>query len=72
MSKLPTDTKSSMNGIKGGYWLSKQADQYHPIDIPSSCFTHVFYASVGVDPENYRIIITPTDKQWMKSSGTRE
>nr|DAD45168.1 TPA_asm: hypothetical protein HUJ06_003398 [Nelumbo nucifera] len=53
--------------IKGGYWPSWRADTDPPSTIPTSYFTHLFYAFVGVNATTYKLTITSTDAQWMRN-----
>ncbi|PON44510.1 1,4-alpha-glucan-branching enzyme [Trema orientale] len=50
------------NGIKGGYWLSKQANIFPPERIPTSYFSHLFYAFVGVNATNGKLIISKSQE----------
>ncbi|KAL8492982.1 hypothetical protein ACS0TY_024259 [Phlomoides rotata] len=55
----------SPRSIKGGYWISWNAASLPPSTIPTSYFTHIFYAFVLVDPTSFQILITPYDEQQM-------
>ncbi|CAK9136606.1 unnamed protein product [Ilex paraguariensis] len=48
-------------GIKGAYWPSGQAGTLPPSMIPTSYFTHIFYAFVLLDSTSYQVSITQTD-----------
>ncbi|PON88843.1 1,4-alpha-glucan-branching enzyme [Trema orientale] len=50
------------NGIKGGYWLSKDAIGFPPERITTSNFTHLFYAFVPVNSTNGKLIISKTQE----------
>lgn len=52
-------------GVKGAYWPSWLAETLPPSSIPSSYFTHLFYAFVLPDATTYRLSITQPDDQWM-------
>ncbi|OMO90977.1 hypothetical protein COLO4_18739 [Corchorus olitorius] len=56
---------SSDEGIKGGYWPSWLAYSFPPSSIPTSYFTHVFYAFIGIDASTYNLTITQPDDEWM-------
>ncbi|KAI3962265.1 hypothetical protein MKW92_015863 [Papaver armeniacum] len=57
---------SSSNGIIGGFWPSWYAEAKPPSTIPTSRYTHVFYAFVNADPRAYFTLkITPTAKRLM-------
>ncbi|KAK4415028.1 Class V chitinase CHIT5 [Sesamum alatum] len=55
----------SPRGIKGAYWPSWQADSLPPWTIPTSYFTHLFYAFLLVDATSFQLLITQADEQWM-------
>ncbi|XP_030954760.1 class V chitinase CHIT5a-like [Quercus lobata] len=71
MLKLPESTSPSPStpprGIKAGYWPSWRAEKFPPSAISTSYFTHLFYAFVVPDANNYQILITQTDDKWMKN-----
>ncbi|KAI3973713.1 hypothetical protein MKX01_031133 [Papaver californicum] len=51
-------SSSSSNGIVGGFWPSWYASSKPPSTIPTSHYTHVFYAFVNPDPSaNFRLKI---------------
>ncbi|PON57301.1 1,4-alpha-glucan-branching enzyme [Trema orientale] len=54
-------------GIKGGYWLAQQATILPSERIPVSCFTHVFYAFVGVDPGTGALRIPQQDEEQIEN-----
>ncbi|KAK2994327.1 hypothetical protein RJ640_009468 [Escallonia rubra] len=56
---LPSD------GIKGAYWPSWLAETLPPSTIPTSYFTHLFYAFVLPDATSYQLFVTQPDDQWM-------
>ncbi|PON37506.1 1,4-alpha-glucan-branching enzyme, partial [Trema orientale] len=51
-----------MSGIKGGYWLSRDAAGFAPERIPTSNFTHLFYAYAPVNATNGKLIISKTQE----------
>lgn len=53
------------NNIKAGYWLTQQAATFPPKKIPSSYFTHLFYAFVAVDATTSKLKITDEDLTWI-------
>ncbi|PON52383.1 1,4-alpha-glucan-branching enzyme [Parasponia andersonii] len=53
---------SGSSGIKGGYWLSEDAASFPPERIPTSNFTHLFYAYVPVNATNGKLIISKTQE----------
>ncbi|XP_022862243.1 acidic mammalian chitinase-like [Olea europaea var. sylvestris] len=53
------------SGVKGAYWPSWLAQTLPPSNIPTSYFTHLFYAFVLPDATSYQLIITKPDDQWM-------
>ena len=61
---MPVPTPSS-SGIKGAYWPSWLAESLPPVGIPTSYFTHLFYAFVQLDASAYQLSITQPDEQWM-------
>ncbi|KAI3443982.1 hypothetical protein Pfo_000647 [Paulownia fortunei] len=61
----PPPSHPSPRGIKGAYWPSWQAESLPPSSIPTSYFTHLFYAFVLVDATSFEIVITQPDEQWM-------
>lgn len=60
---LPPTADPSSGGVKGGYWPSSSA--LPPSAIPTSYFTHLFYAFVQVDANSFQILITPSDERLM-------
>ena len=52
-------------GVKGGYWPSWQVEKFPPSAIPTSYFTHLFYAFAVPDANSFQLLITQTDDQWM-------
>ncbi|KAK9995570.1 hypothetical protein SO802_020256 [Lithocarpus litseifolius] len=53
--------------IRGGYWRSSEADNFPPDSIQTTYFTHLYYATVAIHPDTYKITpISPNDKKWMK------
>jgi chitinase len=69
MLKQPETTSPSPStpprGVKGGYWPSWRAEKFPPSAIPTSYFTHLFYAFVVPDANSFQLLITQTDDQWM-------
>lgn len=63
----PCPPPYSSDGIKGGYWPSWLAYSLPPSSIPTSYFTHVFYAFIGIDGSSYNLSITQPDDQWMSN-----
>ncbi|KAJ9688910.1 hypothetical protein PVL29_014525 [Vitis rotundifolia] len=61
---MPVPTPSS-SGIKGAYWPSWLAESLPPVGIPTSYFTHLFYAYLQLDASTYQLSITQPDEQWM-------
>lgn len=55
----------SSNGIKGAYWPSWLGESLPPVRIPTSYFTHIFYAFVQLDATTYQLSVTRSDEQWM-------
>ncbi|OVA03023.1 Glycoside hydrolase [Macleaya cordata] len=55
------------NAIQGGYWPSWRADSDPPSTIPTTYFTHLFYAFVVPDSVTYKLVITHSDDQWMSN-----
>ena len=51
--------------IRGGYWRSSEADRFPPEKIRKTWFTHLFYATVAIDPETYKIRLSDIDDTWM-------
>ncbi|RVW43673.1 Chitotriosidase-1 [Vitis vinifera] len=58
-------------GIKGAYWPSWLAESLPPVGIPTSYFTHLFYAFVQLDASAYQLSITQPDEQWMGDPDNR-
>ncbi|KAL1819712.1 hypothetical protein ACET3Z_014581 [Daucus carota] len=58
-------TVLAYSGIKGAYWPSWEADALSPESIPTSYFTHLFYAFVEVNNATYELSITQPDDKWM-------
>ncbi|KAI5659049.1 hypothetical protein M9H77_27842 [Catharanthus roseus] len=54
-------------GIKGAYWPSWLAANLAPSNIPTSFFTHIFYAFALPDQTSYQLIINPADEQLMRN-----
>lgn len=61
---VPAPAPSSCE-IKGAYWNSSLAEILPPAEIPTSYFTHIFYAFVQLDATTYQLSITQADEQWM-------
>ena len=61
---MPTPEPSS-SGIKGAYWRSWLAESLPPLEIPTSYFTHLFYAFVQLDTFTFQLSITQSDERWM-------
>ncbi|XP_059635884.1 class V chitinase CHIT5a-like [Cornus florida] len=61
----PAPTPSASPAIKGGYWISSTAESSPPSTIPTSYFTHLFYAFSVPDPTTYQLSITQADEKWM-------
>lgn len=57
-------------GIKGAYWPSWLAGTLSPSQIPTSFFTHFFYAFLLPDATAYQLVITPADEQWLSNFTT--
>ncbi|KAB1198999.1 Chitotriosidase-1 [Morella rubra] len=53
-------------GIKGGYWPSWLAEKHPPSIIPTSYFTHLFYAFVAPEATTYQLSITSRNDKWMR------
>ncbi|KAF2317077.1 hypothetical protein GH714_011574 [Hevea brasiliensis] len=63
----PAPAPTPLSGaIKGGYWPSWKAEALPPSTIPT-CFSHLFYAFLGLDMSSYQLGVTQHDDQWMKS-----
>ncbi|KAJ9162997.1 hypothetical protein P3X46_022720 [Hevea brasiliensis] len=63
----PAPAPTPLSGaIKGGYWPSWKAEALPPSTIPT-CFSHLFYAFLGLDTSSYQLGVTQHDDQWMKS-----
>ncbi|KAI3973714.1 hypothetical protein MKX01_031134 [Papaver californicum] len=61
-----SSSSSSSDGIKGGFWPSWYASSKPPSTIPTSHYTHVFYAFLKPDPRAFFTLkITPTAKKLM-------
>ncbi|KAK1403603.1 Nod factor hydrolase protein 1 [Heracleum sosnowskyi] len=58
-------TVLAYGGVKGAYWPSWVAETLSPATIPTSYFTHLFYAFVEVDSATCELNITQPDDQWM-------
>ncbi|XP_073132554.1 class V chitinase CHIT5-like [Henckelia pumila] len=71
ISMPPTSSPSSSTspspsrGIKGAYWPSWLAQSLPPSSIPTSYFTHIFYAFVIPDATSFQLLINQFDEQWM-------
>ncbi|XP_073051434.1 class V chitinase CHIT5-like [Primulina eburnea] len=61
----PVPTPSLSRGIKGAYWPSWLAQSLPPSSIPTSYFTHIFYAFVIPDATSFQLLINRFDEQWM-------
>ncbi|XVF48466.1 hypothetical protein PTKIN_Ptkin03bG0192400 [Pterospermum kingtungense] len=61
----PPTPPYSYDGIKGGYWPSWLVYSLPPSSIPTSYFTHLFYAFLTIDASSYNLTITQPDDQWM-------
>ncbi|KAL2502517.1 Glycosyl hydrolase family protein with chitinase insertion domain [Forsythia ovata] len=55
------------SGVKGAYWPSWLAQTLPPSSIPTSYFTHLFYAFVLPDATTYQLLITQPDDEWMRN-----
>ncbi|XP_026432905.1 class V chitinase-like [Papaver somniferum] len=63
---------SSSNGIIGGFWPSWYASSRPPSSIPTSHYTHLFYAFVNPDPNAFFTLkITSEDKGLMSDFTNR-
>ena len=51
--------------IRGGYWRSSEANTFPPESIRTDYFTHLFYATVAIDPQTYQIRLSHIDRTWM-------
>ncbi|KAI3978384.1 hypothetical protein MKX01_013182 [Papaver californicum] len=61
-----SSSSSISNGIIGGFWPSWYASSKPPSTIPTSHYTHVFYAFLKPDPRAFFTLkITPTAKRLM-------
>ncbi|KAK4479486.1 hypothetical protein RD792_015000 [Penstemon davidsonii] len=61
----PSPALPQPRGIKGAYWQAWQANTLPASGIPTSYFTHIFYAFVLVDATSFQILTTQSDEQWM-------
>ncbi|XP_074559697.1 nod factor hydrolase protein 1-like [Curcuma longa] len=53
------------SSIRAGYWRSSEFDSLPPCDIKFSVFTHLFYASLKVDPSSFELIVTDDDERML-------
>ncbi|KAM3704065.1 hypothetical protein ACJW31_04G147300 [Castanea mollissima] len=51
--------------FRGGYWRSSEVEKFPPKSISKTWFTHLFYATVAIDPETYKIRLSDIDQTWM-------
>lgn len=51
--------------IKGAYWRSSEAEKFPPSTIPANFFTHIFYATVFIDPRTHELLLSDTDEKWL-------
>ncbi|KAJ8560773.1 hypothetical protein K7X08_022633 [Anisodus acutangulus] len=58
----PTPTPS---GIKGAYWPSWLAKKVPSSSIPTTYFTHIFYAFVVPDNTSFQLLVSQADEQSM-------
>ncbi|XP_041997767.1 class V chitinase CHIT5-like [Salvia splendens] len=54
---------TASSGIKAAYWPSSSA--LPPSAIPTSYFTHLFYAFLQLDPTTFQLLLTPPDHHLM-------
>ena len=60
-------TSSSSCVIRGGYWRSFEPEPFPPKpDLVKTYFTHLFYATVAIDPIIYDINPSTNEKERMK------
>ncbi|XP_071912509.1 class V chitinase CHIT5a-like [Coffea arabica] len=69
-SLAPSPSPLPSSGIKGAYWPSWQAEIIPPSSIPTSYFTHFFYAFALIDPTSCYLNISSFDEKWMTNFTT--
>ncbi|KAM3702020.1 hypothetical protein ACB098_05G222700 [Castanea mollissima] len=56
--------------VKGAYWRSSEAEKFPPSTINARFFTHIFYATVSIDPRTHEILLSGTDKKRLRDFTT--
>lgn len=60
--------------IKCAYWRSSEAEKFRPSTITANFFTHIFYATVFIDPRTHGLSLSEIDKKWLQpfTAATKE